>query len=197
MFQTLLISGSRGESADRRPAHRRRHPHRQRRRRDGASAKPPAAHIKKTVLELGGSDPFIVLADADLAAAVETGVRARFQNAGQSCIAAKRFIVEASVFDAFQERFVAAVRRLHVGDPMQRGTQLGPLARDDLRDGVGAAGARVGRPRRARAHRGRATTRPRLLLRADGADGRDTGHAGVVRRGVRSGGRAHPRARRR
>jgi acyl-CoA reductase-like NAD-dependent aldehyde dehydrogenase len=90
--------------------------------------------IKKTVLELGGSDPFIVLKDADLAAAVETGVRARFQNAGQSCIAAKRFIVEAPVYDEFQERFVAAVRGLRVGDPTQRATQVGPLARNDLRD---------------------------------------------------------------
>jgi acyl-CoA reductase-like NAD-dependent aldehyde dehydrogenase len=92
--------------------------------------------IKKTVLELGGSDPFIVLSDADLAAAVETGVRARFQNAGQSCIAAKRFIVEAPVVDEFQERFVAAVRDLRVGDPMQRATQVGPLARNDLRDSL-------------------------------------------------------------
>jgi succinate-semialdehyde dehydrogenase / glutarate-semialdehyde dehydrogenase len=90
--------------------------------------------IKKTVLELGGSDPFIVLADADLDAAVETGVRARFQNTGQSCIAAKRFIVEAAVFDEFQERFLEAVRRLRVGDPMERTTQIGPLARNDLRD---------------------------------------------------------------
>jgi len=92
--------------------------------------------IKKTVLELGGSDPFVVLADADLAAAVEIGVRARFQNAGQSCIAAKRFIVEAPVFNEFQDRFVAAVRALRVGDPMQPATQIGPLARDDLRAGV-------------------------------------------------------------
>jgi acyl-CoA reductase-like NAD-dependent aldehyde dehydrogenase len=92
--------------------------------------------VKKTVLELGGSDPFIVLADADVAAAVETGVRARFQNAGQSCIAAKRFIVEAPVFAEFQEGFAAAVRALRVGDPTQPATQLGPLARDDLRDGL-------------------------------------------------------------
>ena len=90
--------------------------------------------IKKTVLELGGSDPFIVLEDADLAAAVETGVRARYQNTGQSCIAAKRFIVVGSVFDAFRERFVETVRQLRVGDPSARATQIGPLARNDLRD---------------------------------------------------------------
>lgn len=91
-------------------------------------------HIKKTVLELGGSDPFIVLEDADLDAAAETGVRARFQNAGQSCIAAKRFIVVDSVFDEFERRYLQAVKKLRVGDPMDRTTQIGPLARNDLRD---------------------------------------------------------------
>src|SRR5262249_9330665 len=92
--------------------------------------------IKKTVLELGGSDPFIVLEDADLQAAIATGVRARYQNAGQSCIAAKRFIVVDAVGAAFQEGFVAAARQLRVGDPMDRTTQIGPLARNDLRDGL-------------------------------------------------------------
>lgn len=97
-----------------------------------------AAHsgrfLKKTVLELGGSDAFIVLADADLEAAVRTAVRARFQNTGQSCIAAKRFIVAAPVYDDFLQRFVAAVARLVVGDPAERTTQVGPLARRDLLD---------------------------------------------------------------
>ncbi len=90
--------------------------------------------VKKTVLELGGSDPFIVLEDADLSGAVETAVRARYQNTGQSCIAAKRFIAVDVIFDEFEERFVEAVRGLRVGDPMERATQIGPLARDDLRD---------------------------------------------------------------
>jgi len=90
--------------------------------------------VKKSVLELGGSDPFIVLEDADLPAAVEMAVRARYQNSGQSCIAAKRFIVVAALFRQFQERFVDAVRGLSVGDPTERATQIGPLARDDLRD---------------------------------------------------------------
>ncbi len=93
-------------------------------------------YLKKTVLELGGSDPFVVLADADLQAAAEVGVLARFQNAGQSCIAAKRFIVEQSVADEFEQRFVAAVERLQVGDPLERTTQVGPLAREDLVDAL-------------------------------------------------------------
>jgi succinate-semialdehyde dehydrogenase/glutarate-semialdehyde dehydrogenase len=92
--------------------------------------------LKKTVMELGGSDPFIVLADADLDAAVATGVRSRYQNAGQSCIAAKRFIVVEAIFEVFQERFVAAVQGLRMGEPTDRATQLGPLARDDLRESL-------------------------------------------------------------
>jgi acyl-CoA reductase-like NAD-dependent aldehyde dehydrogenase len=92
--------------------------------------------LKKTVLELGGSDPFIVLADADVQAAASAAVRARYQNTGQSCIAAKRFIVEDAVADAFERDFVAAARALKVGDPLDRGTQIGPLARGDLRDAL-------------------------------------------------------------
>jgi succinate-semialdehyde dehydrogenase / glutarate-semialdehyde dehydrogenase len=92
--------------------------------------------IKKQVLELGGSDPFIVLADADLDAAVTTAVRARNQNNGQSCIAAKRFIVEEPVADRFTDKFAAAVKALRVGDPLQRETNVGPLARQDLRDAL-------------------------------------------------------------
>jgi acyl-CoA reductase-like NAD-dependent aldehyde dehydrogenase len=90
--------------------------------------------LKKCVLELGGSDPFIVLNDADLDAAVTIGVRARNQNTGQSCIAAKRFIIEAGVYDAFVERFAKGVAALRVGDPRDAATQVGPLARGDLRD---------------------------------------------------------------
>jgi succinate-semialdehyde dehydrogenase/glutarate-semialdehyde dehydrogenase len=92
--------------------------------------------LKKSVLELGGSDPFIVLADADIAAAAETGVRARNQNTGQSCIAAKRFIVVESAADEFEQRFIEGVAQLRVGDPLQQETQIGPMARDDLRDGL-------------------------------------------------------------
>src|SRR5919197_2681669 len=92
--------------------------------------------LKKQVLELGGSDPFIVLGDADLEAAARTAVRARNQNNGQSCIAAKRFIVEEPVADQLTEKFAAAVKALHVGDPMRRETNIGPLARGDLRDSL-------------------------------------------------------------
>jgi acyl-CoA reductase-like NAD-dependent aldehyde dehydrogenase len=90
-------------------------------------------HLKKTVLELGGSDAFVVLADADVAAAAQVATRSRFQNAGQSCIAAKRFIVEDAVHDAFVAAFVGCVEALRVGDPLDPATQVGPLAREDLR----------------------------------------------------------------
>jgi acyl-CoA reductase-like NAD-dependent aldehyde dehydrogenase len=106
--------------------------------------------IKKTVLELGGSDYFIVLADADIEQAAEIGVKARFQNTGQSCIAAKRFIVEEAVYDAYVEAFVRKTRALKIGDPMERNTKIGPMARMDLRDDLiaqvrdtVAAGARL------------------------------------------------------
>ncbi len=91
---------------------------------------------KKSVLELGGSDPFIVLEDADLDHAVEIAVKSRFANTGQSCICAKRFIVVDSVHDAFIEAFCAKAAALVVGDPMLAGTQIGALARSDLRDGL-------------------------------------------------------------
>ena len=99
--------------------------------------------IKPTVLELGGSDAFIVTASADLDRCVETAVRARTQNNGQSCIAAKRFIVEAKIYDAFRERFAAALRALTLGDPMKAGTDVGPMvspeAADELQAQVEAA----------------------------------------------------------
>ena len=92
--------------------------------------------LKPSVLELGGSDPFVVLADADLDAAARTAVRARTQNNGQSCIAAKRFIVEKSVMEAFTQRFVDGMNALVVGDPLDPRTDLGPIARRDLRDEI-------------------------------------------------------------
>lgn len=90
--------------------------------------------LKKVVLELGGSDPFIVLADADVATAATVACRARNQNNGQSCIAAKRFIVEEAVAEEFEDLMTRAVAALKVGDPMDRSTNVGPLARGDLVD---------------------------------------------------------------
>jgi succinate-semialdehyde dehydrogenase/glutarate-semialdehyde dehydrogenase len=107
-------------------------------------------HLKKVVLELGGSDPFIVMPSADLDAAVDTGVKARIINNGQSCIAAKRFIVADAVAGAFIDRFVARMKALRVGDPLDPATELGPLARASGRDALHdqvtrsvAAGARL------------------------------------------------------
>src|SRR3954449_10133566 len=98
-------------------------------------AQTAGSEIKKTVLELGGSDPYLVLPSADLDAAARVAVTARCQNNGQSCIAAKRFIVHADVFEAFTERFVTNMRALRVGDPMDAATDVGPLALEQgLRD---------------------------------------------------------------
>jgi len=90
-------------------------------------------HLKKTVLELGGSDPFIVLEDADLARAAKVAAEARLQNSGQSCIAAKRFIVADRVAGQFTERLTAEMASRRVGDPLDPATAVGPQARLDLR----------------------------------------------------------------
>jgi succinate-semialdehyde dehydrogenase/glutarate-semialdehyde dehydrogenase len=92
--------------------------------------------IKKSVLELGGSDPFVVLADADLPRVAAMAARGRYLNAGQSCISPKRFVVDASVAEEFTRLLVAEVERLTVGDPEAPGTDIGPMAREDLLDGV-------------------------------------------------------------
>ncbi len=90
--------------------------------------------LKKQVLELGGSDPFIVLADADIEEAAAVGVKARFVNTGQSCVNAKRFIVQSSIADRFSAAFCANVAKLRVGDPTRNTTHIGPMARAELRD---------------------------------------------------------------
>jgi succinate-semialdehyde dehydrogenase / glutarate-semialdehyde dehydrogenase len=109
-----------------------------------------AKRIKKVVLELGGSDPFVVMPSADLDAAVATAVEARVQNNGQSCIAAKRFIVAEPIADEFERKFVARMQGLRIGDPFDESTQLGPLANADAVTSLDAdvkksiaAGARV------------------------------------------------------
>ncbi|WP_440133432.1 NAD-dependent succinate-semialdehyde dehydrogenase [Chitinophaga sancti] len=89
-------------------------------------------YIRKTVLELGGSDPFIVLKDAELEAAARTAVKARFQNAGQSCIAAKRWIVDQAIADEFTERVTTLIQQMSQGDPILQTTDMGPMARPDL-----------------------------------------------------------------
>ena len=92
------------------------------------------AALKKCVLELGGSDPFIVLNDADIDTAVQAAVIGRYQNTGQVCAAAKRFILESSIAEQFTDKFVAAVAALKMGDPRDEANYLGPMARFDLRD---------------------------------------------------------------
>lgn len=106
--------------------------------------------LKKSLLELGGTDAFIVLADADIERAVEVGIQARFQNAGQVCLAAKRFILEQPIAEEFTRKFVEAARKVKAGDPLDPATTIGPMARGDLRDELHdqvertlAAGARL------------------------------------------------------
>jgi succinate-semialdehyde dehydrogenase/glutarate-semialdehyde dehydrogenase len=116
----------------------------------GAVAAKAGAMLKKVVLELGGSDPYVVLEDADVAAAAATCAASRVINSGQSCIAAKRFIVHTDVYDEWLELFLESLRGLAVGDPRDEATRIGPLARADLRDELHdqvlrsvASGARV------------------------------------------------------
>ncbi|WP_369787930.1 NAD-dependent succinate-semialdehyde dehydrogenase [Rouxiella sp. WC2420] len=103
-------------------------------RAGSAIAAMAGAALKKCVMELGGSDAFIVLADADIEAAVKGAIAGRFMNNGQICISAKRIIVEESVIGEFTEKFLAAVKTLKIGDPQDESTYLGPMARYDLRD---------------------------------------------------------------
>ncbi len=107
-------------------------------------------NLKKAVLELGGSDPFVVMPSADLETAIATAVTARMINNGQSCIAAKRFIIHEKIYDDFLKEFVAGVSAVRIGDPMDEKTELGPLATAAIRDGLDdqvkksiAAGARL------------------------------------------------------
>jgi succinate-semialdehyde dehydrogenase/glutarate-semialdehyde dehydrogenase len=101
-----------------------------------AVAAEAGARLKKTVLELGGSDPYVVLEDAPLDATARTCARSRLMNAGQSCVAAKRFVVVEAVREEFERRLVAAMRAYAPGDPLAEATGMGPLARHDLRDAL-------------------------------------------------------------
>lgn len=135
LFRTLLISGSQVEAIV-------RHPKVMAATLTGsgpagrAVAAAAGDALKKTVLELGGADAYVVLADADLDAAAETCAASRLINSGQSCIAAKRFVVVREVLSAFTARFVAAMQTRRLGDPFENDTDIGPMARVDLRDEV-------------------------------------------------------------
>ena len=131
-FRTLLISAEQAEAvvADKRIAAVTLTGSSAAGRRVAATA---GQHLKKCVLELGGSDPFIVLDDADLELTVKQALVARFQNMGQSCIAAKRFIITDTIADTFVERFKALVSELNKGDPKNDSTSIAPMARADLR----------------------------------------------------------------
>jgi len=108
-----------------------------------------ARQIKKSVLELGGSDPYIVMPSADLAAAVKTGVAARIQNAGQSCIAAKRFIVAEKIYDEFVLRVCSrGCACSKVGDPLDPETEIGPLASEAILEGSTSRCGNLSRPGR-------------------------------------------------
>jgi succinate-semialdehyde dehydrogenase / glutarate-semialdehyde dehydrogenase len=99
-----------------------------------AVASAAGSALKKTVLELGGNDPYIILADADLELAAEACFTSRMINAGQSCISAKRFIAHAAIYDEFVMKITGLMKKVKLGDPLDPATELGPLAREDLRD---------------------------------------------------------------
>jgi succinate-semialdehyde dehydrogenase/glutarate-semialdehyde dehydrogenase len=138
VFQTLLIGSDQVERVL-------RHPRVKAATLTGSSpagqsvARTAGEALKKTVLELGGSDPFIVMPSADVAKAAQVAVTARCQNNGQSCIAAKRFIVHDDIADQFEQAFVAGMAALRTGDPMDEAVDVGPLATESGRDGVAAA----------------------------------------------------------
>jgi len=161
----------------------------------GSVAAVAGRHIKKTVLELGGSDPFVVMPSAKMDEAVKTAVRARLLNSGQSCIAAKRFIVHEEVYEEFERRFAAGMESLRVGDPFDEMTEVGPLATEQVLKTLRTGARRARSGRAARAGR-RASSRSRLLLRAERPQRRAHPRARIPRRVVRAGRAPLPRAQR-
>ena len=144
-----------------------------------AVAAQAGASLKKTVLELGGSDPYIVLEDADLEYAVNTCATSRLINSGQSCVNAKRFIIVEPLVAAFTEKLVAAMKSRRMGDPLAEGTDVGPQSRPDLRDELHKQVIGFGRERRDAAARRRDSAWKRLVLSADRAGRRQAGNARV------------------
>ena len=140
-----------------------------------AVARAAGETIKKCVLELGGSDPYLVLEDADLDLAARTCAASRLINSGQSCIAAKRFIVVESVLKSFEERFIREMTAFRVGDPLDESTRVGPLARRDLRDTVSRQVERT------------VSQGARVLLGGPGADGKGFYYPATILGGVRKG----------
>ena len=162
-----------------------------------AVARVAGEEIKKTVLELGGSDPFVVLPSADLDKAAEVAVVARCQNNGQSCIAAKRFIVHEAVADEFERRFVERMAALRLGDPMDDATDLGPLATEQGRADVEELVADAVEAGRHRPPRRSAARRAGLVLSGHRHHRHHPPDAALLRRGLRTRGLALPGVQRR
>lgn len=135
VFQTLLISSEKVDSIIEHPAVKAATLTGSEKAGSAVASK-AGEMIKKTVLELGGSDPYVVLADADLKQAAKSCANSRMINGGQSCIAAKRFIVDKRVIEEFTQLFIDHIKTYQMGDPSDRTTNLGPMAREDLRDEV-------------------------------------------------------------
>jgi succinate-semialdehyde dehydrogenase/glutarate-semialdehyde dehydrogenase len=135
--------------------------------------------LKKTVLELGSNDAYLVLEDADIETAVKWSVIGRIYNNGETCVCAKRFIVTDKVYDAFVGAYVEEMKKIDMGDPMDEGTRLGPLSSEDQFETVPRPGREKRETRRRGALRWRGAGQARRLLPGDGARRRQAGHAGL------------------
>ena len=160
-----------------------------------AVASAAAREIKKSVLELGGSDAFIVMPSADFESALSTAVKARTINTGQSCIAAKRFIIADEIYERFLQQFVERMRALKVGDPMDPETELGPLATEQILRGVDDQVQKTIAARRKIIDGRKPNSRSGIFLRAHGSRRCAERVAGVPRRNLRPGCSCFPRER--